>query len=78
MKKRNLYLLSRVLDAPLYDVLNNVVVSADSEQVARGIASIFAGDEGADVWVNKADTKIKLIGTGTNNTGVICRDFNAG
>jgi len=60
-----------------YDSMDDIVVRAPSEKVAREIAAEMAGAEGADVWTDNSKTECtKLSNAGAQ--GVICRSFLAG
>ena len=73
-----LYLVNRTIGyLPDYDVYGGFVISADSEQEARDIASSASADEGGDVWQDP-QLEFKVIAdTTTEPTGIVLGDFNA-
>ena len=46
---------------PWYDKVDKVVVRAESEDAARGLASKYHGDEGIDCWFNKKKTSCDVL-----------------
>lgn len=72
----SLYHLERIEEAG-WDEAIEMVVRARSAQVARKIASEYAGDEGAATWLNVELTtcrELKVDGA----EGLIVRDFKNG
>jgi hypothetical protein len=74
----NIYLVSRN-DEAWYDEQVSVVVSAINEQAAREQAAKTAGNEGQEIWLNDAYSKVLVVGlSATSHPWMICRNFNAG
>lgn len=68
----NLYLITRTVRAPSYDVVRSMVVRAENETQARFLASEKAMDEGAYMWTDPNYSHIEEIEDG--EAQVICVD----
>lgn len=73
-----IYLVERA-DQAGDDEQRAVVVVADGEDIARGLAAARCGDEGPALW-RVSSTVVTLLGLPVPglDAGVKCRDFNAG
>lgn len=61
---------------PTYDCNDGFVIRADDEAEARLMASKASGDEGADVWLSRAESHCEeLLQSG--EPGIILTDFHA-
>lgn len=72
----NLYLLERI-ESSEYDQAMGFVVRAPTVSVARKLASERAGDEGAEVWLDRSKTSCNIL-SNKGSECVILRDFKAG
>jgi len=57
----NAYILVRYANRPTYDVINRMIVKAESESLARLSASMCAMDEGRDTWLDPEKSSIVLF-----------------
>ena len=57
---------------PWYDKAFGFVVIADSEEEARRLASLSHSDEGAEVWLDHAETTCEEIDGDDESRVVIC------
>jgi len=65
------------LDSAGCDEAQAFVIRAATRQRARKLASLQAGDEGPEVWLDPK--KVKCVGLKPNRTeGVVIRDFQNG
>lgn len=76
---RKVYLLTRK-DWPDYDEAEGFVVIALDARAARRLASVQAGYEGGDTWLDAALTKVSKLGMANDNSRdrVALRSFKAG
>jgi hypothetical protein len=68
-----LWKLDRVHSDPYYACARGFVVRAESEEMARLMASGLAGEEGMDCWLTGSSTCVELTADGA--PGVVLRDF---
>jgi hypothetical protein len=62
-----------------WDVMNSIVVAAESSAKARRVAAENAGVEGEATWTNVTlSTCAELKASHFKSGDVICLDFNAG
>lgn len=71
-----LYLLRNLAGAD-WDENNGFVISAESPDHARRIASENARGEGKETWLSPTGSSCELL-TDTAPVGVVIRDFHAG
>lgn len=76
---RNVYLLTRK-DEIDWDEAEGFVVVAISARHARRLASLRAGGEGGDTWLDAALTKVSKLGTANDNSRdrIALRAFHSG
>lgn len=55
------YVLTRHAERPTYDVINRMVVKAESESLARLSASMCAMGEGRDTWLDPEKSSVVLF-----------------
>ena len=73
-----LWLLGRIWDkGPYMDYNNGFVIRAQTEQIARILASREAADEGPEMWLLNTHSYCVEIPV-WGNEEVILKDFNAG
>ena len=71
-----LWLLKPVKDwDPWYDKAFGFVVSAESEEAARRIASVNHGDETSEAWINPRETSCVELKAEDFPNEVIIRNF---
>lgn len=76
-----IYHLKNTQMFPLYDVANGFVVQANSEEEARKLCALEAGDETEETWLNPGLSVCTFIGITLlheNTPKTILRDYNAG
>lgn len=74
---KRLYILESIKGWGMYDSAHAFIIRATDAKSARRMASMEAGDEGHNVWLNPKKTSCKIL-TASGKTKVILRDFNAG
>lgn len=75
--KMRLWLLKREKMRPYYDVADGFIVRAETEDDARKIASLDAGDEGNTTWLSAKYSSCEPLSE-IGPAQSILRDFNAG
>lgn len=74
---RKLYLLKR-FDTIKHDELAEIVIRAETQKSARAFATLFAGDEGRAIWLDKTKTSCELLVAENGDSGCVIQDYRAG